>query len=344
MSGRIRSIKPELLDDEPTAGLSDAAWRLFVSLWVVADDHGNVRLGSKYVAATVWQDTSRDVDSYITELVEKRFLVPYAKGEQRYAFIRGWDKHQRVDNKGKGRVPSPNEDDGSLPTWFREFRTISCANSETRIRDARELGNEDPESPLARRPRAQSGGQTTISITDPDHDHDPEARAVGSDAGDTKAPTMPQDRSGHPAATIPIPKNVAALEREFWLAAYASAVKRATGSKSFVLDRKTYGTLDDVVSEFCPDRKRITPWLDREVERFVRDVAGENPRLWSNYGPSGFLRWLNERSASAGAPPTIVLDAPPPRAADDAPLSTAETARLAKAALATIDQRGAAHG
>src|SRR6185312_11839658 len=98
MSGRIRSIKPEILDDEVAAGLSDAAWRLWVSLWVLADDHGNVRAGEKYLAAQVWQDTSRDVATPLLELVEKGRLHPYSVGGQRYVEIHAWDKHQRVDN------------------------------------------------------------------------------------------------------------------------------------------------------------------------------------------------------------------------------------------------------
>ena len=43
MSGRIRTIKPELLDDAVTAGLSDMAFRLFVSSIVLADDYGRLR-------------------------------------------------------------------------------------------------------------------------------------------------------------------------------------------------------------------------------------------------------------------------------------------------------------
>ena len=54
MAGRIRSIKPELLEDEKAAALSDAAWRLFVSSWLLADDYGCFRAGPRYLAALVW--------------------------------------------------------------------------------------------------------------------------------------------------------------------------------------------------------------------------------------------------------------------------------------------------
>ena len=62
MAGRIRTIKPELLEDEVASSLSDSAWRLFVSSWLLADDHGNFRAGRRYLAASVWQDTTKDAD------------------------------------------------------------------------------------------------------------------------------------------------------------------------------------------------------------------------------------------------------------------------------------------
>lgn len=45
MAGRIRSMKPEILDDAIIAGLTDAAFRLFIAMIMVADDHGNLRAG-----------------------------------------------------------------------------------------------------------------------------------------------------------------------------------------------------------------------------------------------------------------------------------------------------------
>lgn len=150
MAGRIRSIKPEVLEDELAANLGDAAWRLWVSLWVLADDHGNVRLGDRYLAANVWQDTTRDAATPRAELVAAGFVVPYAVNGQRYGHISGWEKHQRVDNAGKARVPGPEEDDGSLDNDSERLAGVSRRTSA----NVRAL-------PLARRARAQSGGETS---------------------------------------------------------------------------------------------------------------------------------------------------------------------------------------
>lgn len=160
MAGRIRSIKPEVLEDELAAALPDDAWRLWVSLWVLADDHGNVRAGNQYLAATVWQDTSRDASKPLAVLIDRGFLSPYAVQAQRYAHINGWSKHQRVDNAGKPRVPLPSEDDG---TWDQQLTGLFAYSRANR---------EEPGEPP---PRAYA--RTRIPAAGPpisDHDHDPE--------------------------------------------------------------------------------------------------------------------------------------------------------------------------
>lgn len=112
MAGRIRSIKPEILDDEQVSALSDEAWRLWVSMWLLADDYGNLRAGDRYLASLVWQDSTRSprVAEILRELSGHRIEVYQVHGE-RYAHITNWAKHQRVDNAGKPRVPGPDHVD-----------------------------------------------------------------------------------------------------------------------------------------------------------------------------------------------------------------------------------------
>lgn len=171
MSGRIRSIKPEILDDEVVAELTDAAWRLWVSTWVLADDFGNLRAGLKYLAAEVWKDTSRDVSSPLQELVDKGFLVTYAVRGQRYAHINGWEKHQRIDNAGKARVPGPDEDDG---TWNQQLGGLFAYSRGSRGESPLDSASgECAREPPPARALAQSGRETTIPITERDPDPTP---------------------------------------------------------------------------------------------------------------------------------------------------------------------------
>lgn len=157
MAGRIRSIKPELLDDEVGAALSDTAWRLWIASWCLADDHGNLRAHARYLAASVWQDTSVDVQAAVDELVSSRRWEPYAVEGQRYVHIRNWEKHQRIDNAGKPRVPSPTSNDG---TWNQ---SVSAVFAETRGDSRRFAANT---SGSAARP-------TTTDLRSPTIERDP---------------------------------------------------------------------------------------------------------------------------------------------------------------------------
>ena len=149
--------------------LSDAAWRMWISMWLLADDHGLLRAADRYLAANVWQDTSRDVVGPLHDLIRAGLVVPYSVNGQRYVRIRGWVKHQRVDNASKARVPTPDLDDG---VWNQELTSV-LSNSRTKPRQpAEEIDN----PPLARAP-AQSRGETPILRSrSPTTDHRPRAR------------------------------------------------------------------------------------------------------------------------------------------------------------------------
>lgn len=123
MAGRIRTVKPELLEDERTASLSDAAFRLFIGSILLADDYGNLRASPLYLAGAVgsccgW-DAKRSTVA-LAELVAANLVQPYTVRGQAYGHIRGWEKHQRVDKPGKPRCPNPVEasDVGVIPESF----------------------------------------------------------------------------------------------------------------------------------------------------------------------------------------------------------------------------------
>lgn len=144
MAGRIRSIKPEILEDEKTAALSHLEWRLFVSLWLIADDYGNLRGDASYVCAqTLWaaRETRDSVLDAIKALVHEGLLVAYCVRGQSYLHVTGWDRHQKVDKPGKPRMPGPAEaepEHSGTPRHdsrdSREFPPESLASLETDLR------------------------------------------------------------------------------------------------------------------------------------------------------------------------------------------------------------------
>jgi hypothetical protein len=123
MSGeRIRSLKPEWLDDQKIASASDTARLLSISLILLSDDHGRGRAHSMFLASRVWPYSSRSpretlatLSGGLQELCNIGFLRLYQVDGQDYFEVRNWRKHQRVDKPSKPRVPEPLESDSGDP-------------------------------------------------------------------------------------------------------------------------------------------------------------------------------------------------------------------------------------
>lgn len=120
MAGRIRSVKPEWLEDERMALASDAARVLSIALLLLADDHGNGRANRVVLAAHVFPGAHTDkLDAALRELTDViKFVELYEVDSQSYFHIRNWAKHQRVDHPGKAQVPGP-------PTVSEKPRRVS---------------------------------------------------------------------------------------------------------------------------------------------------------------------------------------------------------------------------
>lgn len=149
MAGRIRTIKPELLEDAVTAGLSDMASRIFIASILLADDYGRLRAEPGWLMGQVYwaKPTSLSVEKFLCAMKE---LVPlvlfYEINGQRYAQIRNWNKHQRVDKPGKPRVPAPPEDVGQIR---ESFANVSRDPRESLATDLRPpTSDQDPDVEL----------------------------------------------------------------------------------------------------------------------------------------------------------------------------------------------------
>jgi len=122
---RIRTIKPELLTDEKTAGLSDREWRLFVSCILLSDDYGNLRSDPGLLRGqALWcSDTSsRDIVEALLHLEEIGLVISYSVRNQSYVHIAGWAKHQRIDKPGKPQVPGPDDPEKTeARSWITYF-------------------------------------------------------------------------------------------------------------------------------------------------------------------------------------------------------------------------------
>lgn len=143
---RIRSIKPEIVGDEKTGPLSDAAFRLFTGMIALADDHGTVRADIRWLGGAIWwaHDGRPNVLQAMLELVRAPLVKVYAIRGGTYARLLGWEKHQRIDNASKlHSLPAPN-DAGAILISARDLESLE------RGRDLESLAQpSDLESPTA---------------------------------------------------------------------------------------------------------------------------------------------------------------------------------------------------
>lgn len=129
---RIRTIKPEWLEDEELAAASDEARVLSVALILMSDDHGRGRASIATIAAETWRyalerndggdapEVLAKASRALRELVEMGFVMLYSVRGQRYFEIHNWKKHQKVDKPSAPRVPAPEEQETSEKPHIRE--------------------------------------------------------------------------------------------------------------------------------------------------------------------------------------------------------------------------------
>jgi len=116
---RIRTVKPEWLQDERLALASAEARVLSIALILLADDYGNGRANSVVLGATVFPGEDSPRTTFVAaaeELIKIRFVRFYEVDGQRYFSIRNWSKHQRVDHPSDPKVPAPRPEDDDTET------------------------------------------------------------------------------------------------------------------------------------------------------------------------------------------------------------------------------------
>ena len=106
--GRIRTIKPEILTDAKAVKLSDMAWRLWVSTWVLADDEGRFPADPMILAGNVFPGRStKVVEKTLAEVCRAGMISVYVVNGDRYGLISGWKRHQKINRPSPARFPAP---------------------------------------------------------------------------------------------------------------------------------------------------------------------------------------------------------------------------------------------
>jgi len=169
MAGRIRTLKPEWLEDEKLSMASIEARLLSVALLLIADDHGRGRAHPARLGLTVFladSDGTETARRALAELEAIGYARTYTVRDQAYFEVVNWKKHQKVDKPSAPRVPAPgdasNENTGDSPVArpSRDARETLGPSS----RDPRETLATDPDlrppisDPISPTPDPREGG------------------------------------------------------------------------------------------------------------------------------------------------------------------------------------------
>lgn len=173
---RIRTVKPEWLEDEKIASASDEARVLSVALILMSDDYGNGRASMATIATTTWRFAmERDDGEHAPEVLKRAsrafqellsigFVDAYQVNGQRYFSVRNWSKHQKVMHPGKPHVPGPEcAENKAIPVSSGESHEIGLSplgeSHESLMPDLRTVGPKDPDlDPDPSRARAPERG------------------------------------------------------------------------------------------------------------------------------------------------------------------------------------------
>lgn len=108
---RIRSVHPDICDDETLAGVSAYAERTYVRLWTHLDDEGrgvdNAKLWKGKLYPLHDDVTSERVERDLTELTACGLLIRYEIDGKRYLCAKhaAWKKFQRPQHPTPSKLP-----------------------------------------------------------------------------------------------------------------------------------------------------------------------------------------------------------------------------------------------
>lgn len=120
---RIRTLKPELAQDDDLGPISRDARYTFIGLITMADDEGRLRaqpaiiLGHWFAYDT---DAPRKLAGWLDEIEACGRIVRYAHEGRRYIAIRHFKRHQQINKPTPSKLPAPPDqqviDDNKTPT------------------------------------------------------------------------------------------------------------------------------------------------------------------------------------------------------------------------------------
>jgi hypothetical protein len=108
---RIRTLKPEIWEDEAVGGLGPWERLLFVGLITMADDEGRLRALPSAIAGHIFpydELTPPKILKWLGSIADAGLIHRYRAGATDYVQILGWAKHQKINRPAPSSLPPPS--------------------------------------------------------------------------------------------------------------------------------------------------------------------------------------------------------------------------------------------
>lgn len=107
---RIRSIKPEIWQDEDIGDLSNDARVLLIGLVTMADDEGRLRANTTQILGHIfpYDDVPpAKLKRWVKELADINTILTYVVDGKPYIAFRHWKRHQKINRANRSELPPP---------------------------------------------------------------------------------------------------------------------------------------------------------------------------------------------------------------------------------------------
>lgn len=207
MAGRIRSVKPELVQHELFATLSDGAARTYYGLLALVDDAGRCPAAPSYLAGQIFWAKPRALNviaRQITELETAGWVRRYSVRGSVWLEIVGWldiksPTYQKIDKRQPARFPAPESCESS--TQSTSGSTTPAANDldQDLDQDRERIPRPPKAPPIPSRPEPETTAEerergARAKIRRRALEHVNKLReTVGAELGQVVRPLHPQD-------------------------------------------------------------------------------------------------------------------------------------------------------
>lgn len=152
---RLRTIKPEFWVSEQIAECSPSARLTFIGLWNFCDDRGVHPAKPRTLKAELYpmdDITVGAVSAWVEELLACSLLGEFTGDDgERYWYVTGWDKHQKID-RPTFKHPEPPHDSPSTRRVIGEASQMARSGVET---SGVETNGDETSGEVVARPRSR---------------------------------------------------------------------------------------------------------------------------------------------------------------------------------------------